>query len=141
LGVALGALLAGIYRPEILLSPFFWLAITVSSFGSLCVGLTIATLAETQRLASVGAMCYLLMVALFLFTLQQINLPFVPWLFLEYHTPQMLHDVMTDTVTDWPWAYAEGKRRGPWLHLIVATALASGWGVVATVLFRRRGWQ
>jgi len=141
LGVGLSAVLAGIYRPSLLLVPFFWLAIIVSSFGSLCIGLTIATIAGTQRLASMGAMCYLLMVALFLFTFQQINLPFVPYIFLESHIPPMLHAVMTDTVRDVPWQHAPGQRVQPWFHLLAAAFLAVVWAWVATKLFRQRGWQ
>ena len=141
LGIGMSALLGGIYRPGLLAVPYFWFAITVASFGSLCVGLTIASIAGTQRLASMGAMCYLLMVALFLFTLQQINLPFVPYLFLEYHIPQMLHAVMVDAVRFWPWDRSEGKPFEPWLHLGAATFVAGGWAWVATRLFRQRGWQ
>jgi hypothetical protein len=130
LGIGLGVLLAGIYRPSVLLQPFLWLALIAVSLGSVSVGLTIATLAKTQRLASVGAMCYLLMVALFLFTMQQINLPVVPWLFLEYHTPEMLHAVLADSLTTWHW-----------VHLLFTALLAIGWATVATILFRQRGWQ
>jgi hypothetical protein len=130
LGIGLGILLAGIYRPSVLLQPFLWLALITVSLGSVSIGLTIATLAKTQRLASVGAMCYLLMVALFLFTMQQINLPVVPWLFLEYHTPEMLHAVLAGSVTTWHW-----------VHLVFTALLAVGWATVATVLFRQRGWQ
>lgn len=130
LGIGLGALLAGIYRPAILLQPFFWLAVIVSSLGSMSIGLTIATLAKTQRLASVGAMCYLLMVALFLLTMQQIDLPYLPWLFLEFHTPKMLEAAMADSVMIWHW-----------FNLLFAALLAVGWTILATILFRHRGWQ
>jgi hypothetical protein len=130
LGIGLGALLAGIYRPSVLLQPFLWLALVAISLGSVSIGLTIATLAKTQRLASVGAMCYLLMVALFLFTMQQIDLPIVPWLFLEYHTQNMLEPVLADSLRAWHW-----------VHLLFTALLAIGWATVATILFRQRGWQ
>jgi hypothetical protein len=130
LGIGLGAVLAGIYRPSVLLQPFLWLTLIAMSLGSVSIGLTIATLAKTQRLASVGAMCYLLMVALFLMTMQQINLPIVPWFFLEYHTQNMLEPVLADSVGAWHW-----------LHLLFSALLAIGWATVATILFRHRGWQ
>jgi hypothetical protein len=66
-GIALAAILAGIAKPAVLLSVFFWLVIIVASFGSLGIGLTIASLAKTQRAASMGALCYMMVVALFLF--------------------------------------------------------------------------
>ena len=43
--------------------PFFWLALVVSVTGSMGIGLTIASLAKTQRAASMGAMCYMMAIA------------------------------------------------------------------------------
>jgi hypothetical protein len=94
------------------------------------VGLTIASLARTQRAASMGAMCYLLAIGLLLFICQQNNIPFLPLLALEYHCPRMVHAVLGDAVL---WYH--------WYHLAGAAALACVWAVAATVLFRRCGWQ
>jgi hypothetical protein len=58
LGLGLAVVLAGTYRPVVLTRPFFWLALIVAVFGSMGIGLTIASLARTQRAASMGAMCY-----------------------------------------------------------------------------------
>src|SRR5207244_12556838 len=78
-GMALAALLAGLYDVAVLARPLFWLAILVASLGSLGIGLTIASLARTQRAASMGALCYMMAVALVLFICQQNNIPFVPY--------------------------------------------------------------
>jgi hypothetical protein len=129
-GAALGALLAGITRPEVLARPFFWLAVGVSALGALGIGTTIACLARTQRTASMGALCYLLAVALLLFLCQQGNIPLLPKLALEYHCPRLLHAALNDAVC-----------ASHWLSLSVAAALALGWAGLATALFRRRGWQ
>src|SRR5947207_1327621 len=66
LGLALSALLAGIYRPAVLGHAFFWLCMGAIAIGYLGVGQTIASLARTQRRASLGALCYFLAVALLL---------------------------------------------------------------------------
>src|SRR5262249_25286776 len=130
LGLALAAVLAGTYRPVVLASPFFWLALVVAVAGSMGVGLTIASLARTQRAASMGAMCYMLVVALLLFICQQSNVPALPYLALEYHCPRMLHAALTDAVLWYHWG-----------HLAAAAGLAAGWATLAAVLFRRLGWQ
>ena len=44
-GLALGAALAALYRPGVLLVPFFWLALAAAVAGSMGVGLVIASLA------------------------------------------------------------------------------------------------
>jgi hypothetical protein len=129
-GAALAALLAGITRPEVLARPFFWLTVGVAALGALGIGTTIASLARTQRTASMGALCYLLAVALLLFLCQQGRIPLLPNLALEYHCPRLLHAVLNDEV-----------RGAHWLNLTTAAALALGWAGLATVLFRRRGWQ
>ncbi len=129
-GITLAAILAGIAKPAVLASVFFWLVITVASIGSLGIGLTIACLARTQRTASMGALCYMAVVALFLFICQQGGIIILPDLALEYHLPRMLHAVLGNTVE---WYH--------WLHLLGATALALGWAGLATILFRERGWQ
>jgi hypothetical protein len=130
LGMALAAVLAGTYRPAVLALPFFWLALVVAVCGSMGIGLTIASLARTQRAASMGAMCYMMAVALLLFICQQNGIPGLSYLALEYHCPRMLHAALTDSVL---WYH-----RG---HLAAAAVLAVAWTGLATVLFRRRGWQ
>jgi hypothetical protein len=130
LGLTLAAILAGTYRPTVLVQPFFWLALVVSVLGSMGIGLTIASLARTQRAASMGAMCYTLAVALLLFICQQNGIPGLPYLALEYHCPRMLHATLTDSV----WSYH-------WGHLAGAATLGTFWAALAAWLFRRHGWQ
>jgi hypothetical protein len=130
LALSLAATLAGTFRPATLARPFFWLALLVAVFGSMSVGLTIASLARTQRGASMGAMGYMLAVALLLLVCQRNDIPALTSLALEYYSPRMLHAVLTDSVG-----------REHWGHLAGAAALACGWAAAATALFRRRGWQ
>jgi ABC-2 type transporter len=129
-GVALAVVLAGIAKPAVLTSVFFWLVIAVAAFGSLGIGLAIACIAKTQRTASMGALCYMMVVAMLLFICQQGGIPLLPDLALEYHVPRMLHAALGSTVE---WFH--------WLHLAGAMALAIGWATLATILFRERGWQ
>ena len=98
--------------------------------GSMGIGLTVASLAKTQRAASMGAMSYMMAVALILFICQQNQIPFLPYLALEYHGPRMLHAALTGSVL---WYH--------WFHLLAAAILAIGWAILAGALFRRRGWQ
>ena len=130
IGMGLGALLAGIYSPAVLLQPFFWLALVTAALGSMGIGLTIACLARTQRAASMGALCYMLAVALILFICQQNRIPVLPYLALEYHCPRMLHAVLADNLQSYHWG-----------HLSGALVLAVGWSLTAQSVFRRCGWQ
>ncbi|MFO0845612.1 MAG: ABC transporter permease [Gemmataceae bacterium] len=130
LGLALAALLAGTYEPRALARPFFWMALVVCVAGSVGIGLTIATLARTQRSASMGAMAYLMAVSLVLYICQQNHVPFLPWLALEYHGPRLIHAALSGTAL---WHH--------WGSLLGAALLAVVWVVVAGELFRRRGWQ
>jgi hypothetical protein len=130
LGLALAAVLAGTYRPAVLGRPFFWLALAVAVAGSMGIGLTIASLARTQRAASMGALCYTMAVALLLFICQQNAVPGLPYLALEYHCPRLLHAALTDSVLEHSRA-----------HLAAAALLALVWILLAAALFRRRGWQ
>ncbi|OAI55199.1 hypothetical protein AYO44_00360 [Planctomycetaceae bacterium SCGC AG-212-F19] len=129
-GVALAALIAGIYRPAVLVMPFFWLALFVSAFGLLGIGLSIASLARTQREASMGAMCYLFVIALFVIIIQQNNIPLLPQILLEYHAPRMLHAALGGELY---WFH--------WFNLLGAGIISIGWACLATYLFRTRGWQ
>lgn len=130
LALLLAVTLAGTYEPSVLSKPFFWFSVLVSVCGSMGIGLTIASIARTQRAASMGAMCYMLVVALFLFICQQSNIRGLPYLALEYHCPRILHAVMGDAIL---WYH--------WWNLLGAAMLACIWAVVATLLFRRCGWQ
>jgi hypothetical protein len=130
IGIALGALLAGTYEPRVLLRPFFWMSLVACVAGAMGIGLTIATLARTQRAASMGAMCYLMFVTLLIFICSLNNIPFVPWLAIEYHGPRLIHASLTGTIL---WHH--------WGSLLGATLLAVVWVVTAGELFRRRGWQ
>jgi hypothetical protein len=130
IGLGLAALLAGMYEPSALLRPFFWLGLVVSVVGSMGIGLTIASLARTQRAASMGAMCYMMAVALLLFICRQNGIPGLPYLALEYHCPRILHAALT-----------HGERWYHWVSLTAAAGIAVVWCVLAGVLFRRRGWQ
>src|SRR5262249_5584857 len=129
-GAALAALLAGVARPEALARPFFWLAVGVAALGALGIGMTVACLARTQRAAGVGALCYLLAVAVLLFRCRQGGIPLLPGLALEYHCPRALHAALSGEVD-----------RSHWLNLAAAAVLAVGWAGLAAALFRRRGWQ
>jgi hypothetical protein len=129
-GILLATLLAGIHNPATLAKPFFWLALITLAAGSLGIGMTVASLARTQRAASMGALCYMLVVALLLLICQQNNIGLLPYLALEYHAPNILHATLTDQI-----------RPGHWFNLIFSAGLAIGWVALAAVLFRRRGWQ
>jgi hypothetical protein len=130
LGLALAAALAALYRPGVLLVPFFWLALSAAIAGSMGVGLVIASLARTQRAASMGAMCYLLCVTLLLMICQQCGIRGLPYLVLEYHVPRMIHGALTGP-----------PQIGHWGNLAAAVALAVIWACGAGYLFRRYGWQ
>jgi ABC-type Na+ efflux pump permease subunit len=129
-GIALAALIAGITSPITLTRPVFWLGLSAAAIGSLGIGLTIASLARTQRAASMGALCYTMVVALLLFICQQNNIPGLPYLALEYHCPRVLHAALSNAVHWYHWGNLAG-----------AFVLAGIWVGAATILFRRLGWQ
>jgi len=129
-GILLATLLAGIHNPAVLGRTFFWLSLATMSVGSLGIGMTIACLAKTQRAASLGALCYMLAVALILIVCQQNNWQTLPSLALEYHAPHILHATLTNQLQpDHKW------------NLVASALLAAGWASLAVILFRRRGWQ
>src|SRR5262249_55468772 len=130
LGLALAALVAGISSPAALGRGFFWLALLVTALGAVGVGLTVACLARTQRMAGLGALGYTLAVALLGSACRAGGVPGVSWLALEYHGPRLLHAALAGSVD------------GPtWIHLGAAAGLAAAWTGLAAALFRRRGWQ
>jgi hypothetical protein len=129
-GLALAAALAGACRPAALAHPFFWLAALAAAAGAAGIGLTIASVARTQRAAGLLALGYTLAVALFLLACQRYAVPGLPWLALEYHTPRLLHAALTGTDLS--------SHTG---HLVAATGLSCAWVGAAAFLFRRCGWQ
>jgi hypothetical protein len=130
LGIGLAGCLAGIVQTDVLREPLFWLVLIVTAVGSLGVGLFVAGLARSQRAASMGALCYMLAVALILFICQQGKITAVSYFALEYHSPRLLHACLT-----------HGIHGDHWIHLAAATALAGAWAILAIVVFRKRGWQ
>jgi hypothetical protein len=129
-GMLLAAILAGIYRPQVLGSLFFWLSLGALAGGFLGIGMTVATLAKTQRAAFLGAMCYLLSVSMVLLICSTNGIPFIPYLAVEYHGPRILHAALSNDIQSYHWG-----------HLIGAIGLACAWLFAAGWLFRRRGWQ
>lgn len=130
IGGALAATIAGIYKPGVLSTLFFWMGLLTVAGGFLGIGMTIATLARTQRAAFMGAMCYLLSVSLVLIIASTNGIPVISNFALEYHVPRVLHAALSGTV-----------QSSHWLHLLAAMGLAAIWLCVAGWLFRRRGWQ
>ena len=141
IGILLGAILAGIYRPSVLIAmqpmpftgiplPMFWMGLASSAAAFLGVGLTISSLAKTQRAASLGTMCYLLSVTLLILICQINVIPFVPNLSVENHTTLLMRSILAGQVAYWNW----------W-NLIWTAVLAIFWCSLAVWLFRRYGWQ
>jgi ABC-2 family transporter protein len=129
-GILLAMILAGIHNTAVLTRPFFWLSIISLGMGALGIGMTIASLAKTQRAASLAALCYMLVVALFLLICQQNNISYLPYLAVEYHAPQVLHATLTNQT-----------RPYHWYNLVACAGLAVVWVCLAGYLFRKRGWQ
>jgi hypothetical protein len=129
-GMLLGGILAGIYSPTVLSTLFFWLVMLAMACGFLGIGMTISTLAKTQRSAFMGSMCYLFAVSLVLLICTQNRIPVLPWLFMESHGPVILHAALSLQVDG-----------GHWIKLLVTFFLAGGWMLLAARLFRTRGWQ
>jgi hypothetical protein len=129
-GLGLAATLAAIYKPDVLSSLFFWLALVAVGGGFLGIGMTIAAWAKTQRAAFLGGMCYLLSVSMVLLICSTNGIPFLANLAVEYHGPRILHAALGGVVD-----YTH------WYHLGGAMALAGAWLFAAGWVFRRRGWQ
>jgi hypothetical protein len=130
MGGALAAVIAGIYKPAVLSTLFFWMGLFTVAGGFLGIGMTVATLAKTQRAAFMGAMCYLLSVSMLLIICSTNGIPILSNFALEYHVPRVLHAALSGSV-----------QSNHWLHLLAAIGLATVWLFVAGTLFRRRGWQ
>jgi hypothetical protein len=130
IAVAFAAILGVLVRPQVLTQPFFWLTLIVLAFASLGIGMTIACIARTQRSASMTALCYMLVVSLGVLHCQQNQISAIPQLMVEFHGPRMLNAAMTNSVTV-----------ADYLELLYTAGLAIAWNAVATVCFRRFGWQ
>lgn len=130
LGIGLAAILAGIYKLDVLTNLFFWLSLVAVGGGFLGIGMTVATLARTQRAAFLGAMCYLLSVSLILLVCFQNHIWWVPYFAIEHHGPRILHAALAGDV-----------KPDHWKEMLMEFALAITWLTAAGWLFRRRGWQ
>lgn len=129
-GLGLAATLAAIYKPEVLSSLFFWLALVAVGGGFLGIGMTIAAWAKTQRAAFLGGMCYLLSVSMLLMICSINGIPFLSYAAVEFHGPRILHAALSGTV-----------ETTHWRHLLAALLLAGLWMCAAGWVFKRRGWQ
>lgn len=129
-GLGLAATLAAIYKPAVLSSLFFWLALLAVGGGFLGIGMTIAAWARTQRAAFLGGMCYLMSVSMVLLICSLNGIPFLSYLAVEFHGPRILHAALSGSV-----------ETAHWRHLIAALGLAVAWMVAAGWVFRKRGWQ
>ena len=129
-GIVLAATITAVYKTAILSSLFFWLALFAVGGGFLGIGMTIATLARTQKAAFLGGMCYLMTVSMVLLICSMNGIPILPYLAVEYHGPRILHAAITGEVYPHHWR-----------QLLGALALAAAWLAAAGWLFRRRGWQ
>jgi hypothetical protein len=128
--VAFAALLGGFTSPESLKLPFFWFTVVVLAIGSLGIGLTISCIAKTQRSASMGALCYMLVISMLLLICQQNQINWLPRLALEFHGPRLMHAALSRTIEP-----------DHIFSLICSVVLAGVWNVVAVFTFRRYGWQ
>jgi hypothetical protein len=129
-GFVLAAVLAAICQPRVWAAPFFWLSVTVAAGGLVGVGFVIASLARTQRAASVAGLSYTLAVAILILVTRLTNLPVIPWLVIEFHLPPMLQAALDGSVQPMHW-----------LHLIATGLMAFVWLMSGVLLFARRGWQ
>ncbi|HLW65293.1 MAG TPA: ABC transporter permease [Gemmataceae bacterium] len=130
IAIAFAALLGGITTPGLLAHWFFWVTLVILAFGSLGIGMTIACVAKTQRSASMIALCYMLVITMLVLIFQQNQVPVLPHLFLEFHGPRLLYAAVTDSI-----------EHTEYIELVMAALLAVVWNMIATIAFRRFGWQ
>jgi len=130
LGVLLGGTLAAICSPAATGRPFFWLALVVASISTVGLGLSIASLAQTQRAAGMGAMSYTMVVSILIFICQQYQITGLPHVLAEYHIPRMFQAAIDGDI-----------QAMHWVHLSECSVMALSWNAAALVLFSRRGWQ
>jgi hypothetical protein len=132
LALILATAVAAAYSPGAISRWYFWASVLILTAGSLGIGITIACIARTQRAASMGALCYMLMVALLIMICEHIGVKWLPVLTLEFHAPRLLHTALGDKPPAW---------NPDLIQLALTTPLALTWVIVAFVIFRRRGWQ
>jgi len=126
----LAATLGGIAAPLALARPFFWAVLAVVALASVSIGFTVASLAKTQRGASLGALSYLFATGVLLITGKDSVLEPVTWLLVERHGPELLLAGLSGVV-----------RGAQWLQLGFTAALAVVWAGVASLAYRRFGWR
>jgi hypothetical protein len=129
-GAGLAAVLGGLYQPAVWALPFFWLTLAVAALGAFGLGVTVASLAPTQRASSTGALCYALAAALVIVLCRRVGVPVLPTFLLESHVPPLVLAAFDQDLTP-----------HHWLELGIAALLASAWVIAAAVLFSRRGWR
>ncbi|MCC6898550.1 MAG: ABC transporter permease [Polyangiaceae bacterium] len=130
LAFGLAGLVAGIAAPAVFGRPFFWLTLAVVALGSVAIGFLIASVARTQRGASLGALSYLFATGVLLVTAKGSALEPVTWLLLERHGPELILA-----------ALGGGGQTAPWLQLGFAALLTLCWVVAASTAHRRFGWR
>jgi hypothetical protein len=130
LGMGLGALVAAICCPAALGQVLFWVVLAVAALGAVGVGATIGSVASRPRTASLAALCYMAVVAAVMAVTHGMGLSLLSALTLESHLPRLLQAAISGTTGE-PLAD----------HLAAALALALAWFFLATILFRKRGWQ
>jgi hypothetical protein len=130
LATVLSLAVAGISAPSALAVPLLPAALAAISAGAVGVGMTIASIAKTQRGASSGALLYLFATGVVLLTFVGSPLEPLTWLMLERHGPQLLLAALSGQVQRWHWA-----------SLIAVSAIALCWSVIASLAYRKSGWR
>lgn len=126
----LAATLGGIASPPALLRPLFWGALATLALAAVAIGFCIASLAKTQRGASLLALSYLFATGVLLATGRDGPLEPVTWLLIERHGPELLLAALGGAV-----------RPAHYVQLGFTAALAALWVAMAGVLYRRFGWR
>lgn len=130
LALALAVALGGISSPPALGRPFFWLSVAVVALGAVSIGFSIASLAKTQRGASLGALSYLFATGVLMVTGRGSVIEPVTWVLFERHGPELLLS-----------AFSGAVQRAQWFQLGLAAGLAGTWVLAASVCYRRFGWR
>jgi hypothetical protein len=130
LGMVLAAVPAVFAQPALGRAPFFWLTLVTAACGAFGLGVTVASLARTQRAASTGAMGYALAVAVLTVVGQRSGVPGLTSVLLESHLPPLFYAVLNDSVTPQHWQMVG------WV-----AALAAVWVGAGALLFRGSRWR
>ncbi|MCK6535856.1 MAG: ABC transporter permease [Polyangiaceae bacterium] len=130
LAFGLAGVVAGIAAPVAFGRPFFWLTLAVAALGSVAVGFFIASLAKTQRGASLGALTYLFATGVLLVTGKGSVIEPVTWLLLERHGPELILAALSGAAN-----------RAAWMQLGFASLLVAAWVAAASLAYRRFGWR